>query len=535
MGCVGSVNVDHDASLSFMKEWRSGGKGKDFLVMGIKDQNMVGKVYFSGEATSDPDLVASLDAVLKKTRGDARRGRDEYDHLWDLVWHNTKMTSGYQFMSMKKPFFPIGKNVVQLMDALGTHGFVPFASPNYGGPVGDKASVDWPMIILKKDSEGLYKAETLFLAMKDQNIPGKLCACGPPEVVEKLKSNLTNALHQHSKEVRVAFDEYDTASEWDIVWQNTNITSGMQAFSLAKPYFPKGKVVLSVLTEIYKLGWELVCGPNFGGNSVDWPCFVFKRLKSKAAQLPLAPLAFGAIKDQNMPGKFCLSTTASHLQDVTKTISEALRRVKGNEGLKVEKDEYDADHDQVLRNTSITTGMQAFSLRTAYFPRNDSVLAITRSMGEKGWKLAACPMFGGMGASWPCFVWQYTGKKMQTALVAIKDQSWPGKVCVGGVEPEVGDALLVAFKAMSGPDVKKGLDLYDQDFQFSIRNTKMTTGQAFCSMQNSWWPYGFPMEVILGELQAFGWEPAGGPAFGSMQLSWPAVIFQREVREVEAA
>ena len=181
--------------------------------------------------------------------------------------------------------------------------------------------------------------------------------------MEKLKSNLTNALHQHSKEVRVAFDEYDTASEWDIVWQNTNITSGMQAFSLAKPYFPKGKVVLSVLTEIYKLGWELVCGPNFGGNSVDWPCFVFKRLKSKAAQLPLAPLAFGAIKDQNMPGKFCLSTTASHLQDVTKTISEALRRVKGNEGLKVEKDEYDADHDQVLRNTSITTGMQAESFK----------------------------------------------------------------------------------------------------------------------------------------------------------------------------
>ena len=99
---------------------------------------------------------------------------------------------------------------------------------------------------------------------------------------------------------------------------------------------------------------------------------------------------------------------------------------------------------------------EAFSLKTAYFPRNDSVLAITRSMGEKGWKLAACPMFGGMGASWPCFLWQYTGKKMQTALVAIKDQSWPGKVCVGGVEPEVGDALLTAFKAMSGPEAQKG-------------------------------------------------------------------------------
>ena len=112
MGCSGSVNVDHAASLSFMKKWRSGGKGKDFLVMGIKDQNMVGKVYFSGEATSEPDLVASLDAVLKKTRGDACRSRDEFDHLWDVVWHNTKMTSGYQFMSMKKPFFPIGNRLV---------------------------------------------------------------------------------------------------------------------------------------------------------------------------------------------------------------------------------------------------------------------------------------------------------------------------------------------------------------------------------------------------------------------------------------
>ena len=36
------------------------------------------------------------------------------------------------------------------------------------------------------------------------------------------------------------------------------------------------------------------------------------------------------------------------------------------------------------------------------------------------------------------------------------------------------------------------------------------------------------MEVILGELMQRGWEPAGGPAFGSMQLSWPAVILQRE-------
>ena len=44
MGCIGSVNVDHDASKNFIKKWRGEGKGKDFLLMGIKDQNMTGKV-----------------------------------------------------------------------------------------------------------------------------------------------------------------------------------------------------------------------------------------------------------------------------------------------------------------------------------------------------------------------------------------------------------------------------------------------------------------------------------------------------------
>eukprot|EP00438_Fugacium_kawagutii_P029234 Skav229569 [mRNA] locus=scaffold568:667397:667858:+ [translate_table: standard] len=151
-------------------------------------------------------------------------------------------------------------------------------------------------------------------------------------------------------------------------------------------------------------------------------------------------------------------------------------------------------------------------------------------MGEKGWKLAACPMFGGKDASWPCFVWHYAGKRMQTALVAIKDSGVPQKVCVGGIEKEVADALLVAFKAMFGPRAEMGLDSYDQDFDFAIRHAKMTSGpqEHWCSSQDPWWPYAFPIEVILGELQRFGWEPAGGPGFGSMKLQWPAVIFQRE-------
>ena len=39
--------------------------------------------------------------------------------------------------------------------------------------------------------------------------------------------------------------------------------------------------------------------------------------------------------------------------------------------------------------------------------------------------------------------------------------------------------------------VERKNDSYDMDFEMVFRNTKMTTGQAPCSAQNSWWPYGY--------------------------------------------
>ncbi|CAJ1337386.1 unnamed protein product [Effrenium voratum] len=525
MGCCGSVNVDHPASQAHIQKTRGNGKGQDFVILGIKDQNMVGKVYLSGAPTSDPQLVASVDAAVKKTNTGVERGTDEHDKLWDIAWHNSKMTSGYQFLSLKKPFFPIGRHVVGLLDALGEHGFIPSAAPSYGGPISDKQSVEWPMIICEKDVEKQYAKETLFFGIKDQNIPGKLCVCGPADVIEQLKGDFASKLKQISPEATEAFDDYDTAKEWDLVWRNTSITSGMQAFSLAKPYFPKGKVVFTIIEEVYKLGWRLVSTPNFGGNDVDWPCFIFKRLLERPASTPALILA--AMKDQNIPGKLCLAG-APEVGDVAKLLRDALIKVKGNDQVTLSKDEYDDDWDQVIRNTSITTGHQAFSLKTAYFPKNDAILAITNTMGKAGWKLTACPSFGGMSASWPSMIWEYTGEPWETAFVAIKDQNMPGKVCIGGVEKEVCEGLLNGFKVLSGPDCEQRKDDYDKEFDFSFRNTKMTTGHACMSMQNSWWPYAYPMELILGEFHKFGWRPAGGPNFGSMMLTWPAVVFQRK-------
>ena len=110
MGCAGSVNVDHPASAAHIEKTRGNDLGKAFLILGVKDQNMTGKVYLSGASTGDPKLLASVDAVLKKTNDGVVRGSDEHDKLWDIAWHNTKMTSGYQMLSLKQPFFPIGRH-----------------------------------------------------------------------------------------------------------------------------------------------------------------------------------------------------------------------------------------------------------------------------------------------------------------------------------------------------------------------------------------------------------------------------------------
>ena len=106
--------MDHPASAAHIQKTRGNGLGKGVLLLGIKDQNMTGKVYLSGSAASDPQLLASVEAVLKQTNTGVARASDEHDKLWDIAWHNTKMTSGYQFLSLKKPFFPIGRHASKL-------------------------------------------------------------------------------------------------------------------------------------------------------------------------------------------------------------------------------------------------------------------------------------------------------------------------------------------------------------------------------------------------------------------------------------
>merc|ERR1719330_2136646 len=122
----------------------------------------------------------------------------------------------------------------------------------------------------------------MILAIKDQNQPGKICLSGGnPE--QGLIDAVTALFKQEmSEEVALESDRYDAM--WDFTWRNTTITSGHSMFTLAKSYFPKGKILVKLLDTIANFGWGLHAAPNFGGvenrddnNIVDWPVFVFYR------------------------------------------------------------------------------------------------------------------------------------------------------------------------------------------------------------------------------------------------------------------
>ena len=59
------------------------------------------------------------------------------------------------------------------------------------------------------------------------------------------------------------------------------------------PSFRVLKPVCQRLPEvIYSVGWRLVASPNFGGDSLDWPCLLFKR-PTKTTEAPTACSGFG--------------------------------------------------------------------------------------------------------------------------------------------------------------------------------------------------------------------------------------------------
>jgi len=497
--------------------------------MGIKDQNVPGKLCFSGAL--DEQLKAAIGQVLSSD-GDnrpARKGNDEYDKMWDCNWHETSLTSGHQMFSLAKSYFPRGKVLVKLFDTLAAAGWSMAAAPNFGGVESrdDKgqvnSTVNWPVFVFyKEEADSKFTSEHLFFAVKDSNMPGKLCAAGP---VGEMEQAMVEALKPFSSSVTSEKDEYD--KDYDVVWRNTSITSGSQAMSLAKSYFPKGKTNVALLNCAYSFGWRAVAGPNFGGKGDSWPCVIFRKLKNLAEPAP--ELLFGSIKDSNVPGKFCFAGTSA--DTMTDVVCGALTKVPDNDGVKSKKDSYDDDFDAVARNVHITTGHANFSFKLPYFPRCDSMVTVLNALAAEGFQVVACPNFGGMKDSWPTFIFEKCSEVKPQMYLAIKDENWPGKVCLGGggieADPTLSAELLDTLQTLCGPSVVARQDDYDKSFALCFANTKVTSGHASFSMAKPYWPHGFVVEMILQVLFKHGWRAEGGPNFGDDGTSWPGMIFQK--------
>jgi hypothetical protein len=503
--------------------------GSDVLIVVIKDQNIPGKLCISGpmEPAQAEEITQLLKSDGKNTKVTQRK--DEYDQMYDYVWRDTSLTSGHQMFSLTKSYFPRGKLFVQLLDLLAGMGWGLACAPNFGGVESrdDKGNVtscvDWPVLVFYKDVESPYNQSHLMFAVKDSNVPGKLCAAGP---VGALEADMTSKLGPLMKDVKSEKDKYD--EDYDVVWRNTSITTGMQAFSLSKAYFPKGKVNIAALDCAYSAGWRLVAAPNFGGKGDSWPCYIFRQLKDQGSQ-PAPELLFGSIKDSNHPGKLCFSGRSA--DEVTSAVVAALQKVPDNGDVKNEKDSYDEDHDAVVRNCKATTGIAAFTLKLPYFPRSDSMTAFLDATSAKGFQIVCCPNFGGMLDSWPTFVFEKRDTPVQpSAFLAVKDDNIPGKLCIGGstvgADATLAADMLEVLQGLCGEKVEQKADDYDKSYSFAYKNTKLTSGFAMFTRAKPYFPHGYVVEAILQVMYKHGWRAAGGPNFGDNGNTWPGIIFE---------
>lgn len=533
MGCCGSSStygIEPALIDGCAKQLRSK-YGSDVLIMAVKDQNVPGKLCFAGAVT--PELVSAVDACLKsdEKNKEVQMKQDEYDMMWSHSWHGTKLTTGHSTFSLQKSYFPRGKIFVKLLDTLASQGWDLTACPNFGGVESrddngtPTSTVDFPVFIFYRSPEASsFANEHLLLAVKDSNIPGKLCAAGP---VGALEGNMTSALQQWAKDVKSEKDSYD--DDFDVVWRNTSITTGHSTFSFQKSYFPKGKTNVALLECAYKEGWRCVAAPNFGGTGDSWPSYVLRKLKS--TEVP-PELLFASVKDSNIPGKLCFSGRSA--DQATTAVCGALNKVPDNATAHSEKDSYDDDHDAVARDIHLTTGAQIFSFRCKYFPRGDSMKTTLEALGQEGFQCVACPNFGGMLDSWPTFVLEKkaSGPIPPQLWMAVKDENIPGKVAFtgGGIEsdPTLGSELLEVFQTLCGADVMQAKDDYDVTYELAYRNTRITTGHATFTFQKPYWPHGYVIEIMLQVLLKHGFKAQGGPNFGDNGNTWPGLIFSKD-------
>lgn len=152
-------------------------------------------------------------------------------------------------------------------------GYTCVACPNFGG-----MTDSWPTFIFEETPN---PAATMWIAVKDENIPGKF-NLGGGDI--KSDATLTDDLMSVLKSlcgpsVELAKDQYDETYEY--CFRNTVLTSGHATFTFAKPYWPHGYVIEALLLVLLKHGWKATGGPNFGNNGTTWPGIVMVKAPGK--------------------------------------------------------------------------------------------------------------------------------------------------------------------------------------------------------------------------------------------------------------
>ncbi|CAE8638786.1 unnamed protein product [Polarella glacialis] len=218
----------------------------ELLFGSIKDSNIPGKICLSGPSAAKvgKPMMEALKAV--PDNAGVTSEKDSYDDDHDVVLHNVHITNGMGGFSLKLPYFPRCDSMVAVLNAAAAEGFAVAACPNFGG-----MEDSWPSFIFEKDP---YASPPLILAVKDDNIPGKLNLGGAniganTQLTEKLLSTLKTLC---GESVQLTKDDYDRS--FDLCFKNTKITSGSAGFTFAKPFWPHGYVVEAVLGLLHQEG-----------------------------------------------------------------------------------------------------------------------------------------------------------------------------------------------------------------------------------------------------------------------------------------
>lgn len=221
----------------------------------------------SGKAAEQ--MADSMCGALVKVQGnaDVKNEKDDYDTDHDAVCRNVSITTGLQPFSFRLKYFPRGDSMKTLLNTWAEEGFQVVGCPNFGG-----MQDSWPTFVLEKRSS---VPDQLFLAVKDDNIPGKLALVGgsvggDASMAAELLDVLTSLCGQG---VLQQLDDYDQT--YELAFRNTVITTGHATFTWSKPYWPHGFVIEMVLQVMYKKGWKATGGPNFGDDGNTWPGIIF--------------------------------------------------------------------------------------------------------------------------------------------------------------------------------------------------------------------------------------------------------------------